>query len=99
MQKAGGKVIRLTRSDHKDPHSSESALEEWDDYDAVIDNQNLTIAETVKRVIGVLDEWGWLGKEIAKQEIKQRLAEQLSQSEPAQKPELVGGIHTIKKDA
>jgi len=91
IQKAGGKVVRLTRSPHKDSHKSESALDSWDNFDAVIDNQDMSIHESVKNLIGILDEWGWLGKEITATEAK-------AQWEPkTSEPKLVGGIHTIKK--
>ena len=91
IQNAGGKVVRLTRSPHKDSHSSESALDKWDNFDAVIDNQNMSVEESVKEVINLLDTWGWLGKEVT-------AAEARGQWEPKpDEPKLVGGIHTIKE--
>jgi hypothetical protein len=99
VQKAGGKVIRLTRSPHEDKHNSELSLDDCENFDAVIDNANMSIHEAAKKLIEILDNWGWLGKEISKSEIENRLANNLNpqavQSEP--EPELVGGIHTIKK--
>tara|TARA_Y100001973_G_scaffold100302_1_gene161159 strand:- start:3396 stop:4274 length:879 start_codon:yes stop_codon:yes gene_type:complete len=96
IQNAGGKIIRLTRSPHSDSHSSELSLDKYEDFDAVIDNQNLTIAEACKEIIDNLDSWGWLGKEISQSEINQKLAAQLGQQKE-EKPQIVGGIHTIKK--
>ena len=83
IQGAGGKVIRLTRSLYEDNHSSETNLDECEKFDAIIDNQDMNINETNHRIIGLLDEWGWLGEEVSTQE---------------QKPELVGGIHKIKEN-
>jgi hypothetical protein len=43
----GGKVIRLTRNPYPDDiHSSETALDNYEGFDVVIDNANLTISET-----------------------------------------------------
>tara|TARA_R110000824_G_scaffold9932_14_gene44165 strand:+ start:5019 stop:5873 length:855 start_codon:yes stop_codon:yes gene_type:complete len=89
IQKAGGKVIRLTRSPHADKHSSESALDKWDNFDAVIDNSKLDINESCSELIEILDGWGWLSKSVTPAE--------KTTEEQAAKPELVGGIHTIKK--
>jgi len=89
IQKAGGKIIRLTRSPHEDEHSSESALNEWDNFDAVIDNAELNINESCQELISILDGWGWLNKLVTPS--KDSTKEQETQ------PELVGGIHTIKK--
>ena len=43
---AGGKVIRLTRSPLQDSHVSEHALDDWTEWDLVIDNQDLTVEAT-----------------------------------------------------
>ena len=100
VQKAGGKVIRLTRSPHKDKHNSELSLDDCENFDAVIDNADMSIHEAAKKLIETLDNWGWLGKEISQSEINTKLASQLNsqmtEPEPTE-PELVGGIHTIKK--
>jgi hypothetical protein len=91
IQGAGGKVINLTRNKFTDSHVSESALTGFSGFDIVIDNENLSIHETNVKIIEVLDLWGWLGKDIHPDPIIPHNA-----SEP--KPELVGGIHTIKED-
>ena len=62
IQKAGGKVIRLTRKPHEDAHPSETALDNYENFDAVIDNQNFDINETNIKIMEVLREWGWLKK-------------------------------------
>lgn len=82
IQDAGGKVIRLTRSENSDNHSSETGLDNYKNFDGVIENKDLEIQETNKQIISLLDKWGWLGEEIKK--------------EPT-KPEIVGGIHKIKE--
>lgn len=64
VQNAGGKVIRLTRGINGDSHSSEMELNDFDKYDAVLDNENLTIQESCVKLLEILDGWGWLAKEI-----------------------------------
>ena len=87
VQRAGGKVIRLTRGDDSDDsHSSEVEVNNIE-YDAVIDNKDLSLLETNKKVISLLEQWGWLGDVI-----------QPVVPEPVEdKPELVGGIKKIKE--
>lgn len=64
VQKSGGKVIRLTRSvKGKDIHKSELALDNYAGFDAVIDNQNMTIEESCQHLVQLIDEWGWMSKE------------------------------------
>lgn len=89
IQDAGGKIINLTRSKFTDSHASESALDEFSGFDAVIDNENLSIHETNMKIIEHLDQWGWLGKDIQ--------PEPVTPVDPTQ-PELVGGIHKIKEE-
>ena len=87
IQNAGGKVIKLTRHiDTKDRHASETALEDWEDWDAIIDNHNLSIHETNVELVKTLDSWEWLGNEIKKPE-----------PEPKVDKQLVGGIHKFKE--
>jgi hypothetical protein len=59
VQNAGGKVIRLTRSIDEDFHPSESALDSYESFDAIIDNKNMTIEESCHELIKILDSWGW----------------------------------------
>jgi hypothetical protein len=88
IQNAGGKVIKLTRSAHKDSHKSENAFDKDYEFDAVLDNKNMSIHETNIEIMKRLDEWGWLGKEVTKEEkiVKEE-------------PELVGGIHKFREDS
>ena len=61
IQEAGGKVIRLTRQAFsEDQHSSESALSDYEGFDAVIDNSESTIDETNRAILKQLLDWGWL---------------------------------------
>ena len=55
IQKAGGKVIRLTRCAFpEDKHPSETSLDkdvyDWSNFDAVIDNQDLALSDTCVQV-------------------------------------------------
>jgi hypothetical protein len=89
VKQAGGKIIHLTRNPYKDTHTSETALKDFDDYDAVIDTENLSIHEACKELMNILEEWGWLGSEI-------QLPEEDEISEP-NTPTLVGGVQKIKE--
>ena len=60
IQKAGGKVVRLTRSPHEDQHKSETALNNYKGFDHTIDNASLTVDETNRSLMELLREWGWL---------------------------------------
>lgn len=64
VQAAGGKVIRLTRGETTDGHSSETDLDNFDGYDAVIDTANLSIEESCKQLFNILNDWNWIPKEI-----------------------------------
>lgn len=90
IQSSGGKVIHLTRSKFKDSHASESSLNDFDGFDYVIDNKDLSIHETNVKIIEILDQWGWLGKDIQ--------PEKVTPLSPESEPELVGGIHQIKEE-
>ena len=46
VQKAGGKVIRLTRSLYESTHQSEIDADSYEGFDGVIDNQNMSIEES-----------------------------------------------------
>lgn len=68
IQKAGGKVIRLTRDPHHDTHYSETALDkenfDWSKFDAVIDNANMSIEEQNVELYKILKNWNMLPVEI-----------------------------------
>jgi hypothetical protein len=89
VQEGGGKVIRLTRCNHKDSHASECALSSYKNFDAVIDNQNASISETNIEIIKTLTEWGWMGTELKPEELKKS---------PNETPHLIGGIHKFHEE-
>ena len=60
IKKAGGRVIRLTRSPHEDEHESETALNDYEGFDHVLDNANANIDDTNRAIMEVLRGWGWL---------------------------------------
>ena len=73
IQKAGGKVIGLTRKPFQDDHASERVIEDNIDLlDGVIDNQGMSIDEMCKAVLAKIDDWGWLGAPVVNNK-KQKL--------------------------
>lgn len=62
IQAAGGKVIRLTRNIYgdSDQHPSETALDEYNGFDYVLDNQNMSIKEQNESIYNQLAEWGFV---------------------------------------
>ena len=65
IHEAGGKVVRLTRTDwiflcSKDVHDSEVALDQdrydWTNFDAILDNANMTIGEQQQIMIKILQD-------------------------------------------
>ncbi len=67
VKAVGGKVIRLTRTTEeaaKNTHKSNTALDNVDPaiFDAVIDNQNLSLQEMFAELIKILENWEWLQK-------------------------------------
>jgi hypothetical protein len=61
MKEQKAKLIYLTRSTSQDAHASENGFGDFNDFDAVIDNQNITIEETTIELMKIIDSWGWLG--------------------------------------
>jgi len=65
IQEAGGKVLRLTKDVMgEDAHESENQLNpdrfDHNRFDAIIDNEKMTIAEQNDAVKDTLDQWGYL---------------------------------------
>jgi hypothetical protein len=64
VQQAGGIVIRLTRKPFDSDHPSETALEknnyDWNNFDIILDNKNLTTDEQKKILIPLLQQKGIL---------------------------------------
>lgn len=70
VQKAGGRVVRLTRGmQSKDNHPSETALDpdnfDWNKFDAVLDNAGPdgTIGNQNTMLFQMLQQWGWIDPE------------------------------------
>ena len=68
VHQSGGKVIRLTRNGNDpDNHASETALDkanfDWNQFDAVIDNENLDMRQSNEAVYNQLREWKWVDME------------------------------------
>ena len=64
VREAGGKVIRFTRNPHEDNHPSETALENHDDFDCVLDNAGMNIDQTNRAILAQLKEWQWVNAKI-----------------------------------
>ncbi len=59
IQRAGGKVIRFTRSPYQDEHVSETALDNYDGFDYVLDNSEMSIEEQNEAMNRILSEWDY----------------------------------------
>ena len=64
MKKVGAKVIKLTRKIDNDDSESEVDLDNYKNFDAVIDNKNMTIHEKNINLFNILKQWGWVEGEI-----------------------------------
>jgi hypothetical protein len=60
IQQAGGKVVRLTRVAVDDQDISEIDLDNHDGFDAIIDNQDMTIQQTNEEILKLVVDWGML---------------------------------------
>lgn len=65
IHKAGGKVIRLTRNnDSPDKHISENLLNkdvyDWNNFDHILDNEDMTMFEQEAELFELLKNWEWL---------------------------------------
>lgn len=69
IQAAGGKVLRFTRAPFagQDEHKSETALDDYTGFDAIIDNANMNITEQNMAVTQQLIEWGYVNWTINKE--------------------------------
>lgn len=63
IQQLGGVVIRLTRNPIQDNHPSETALDNYAGFDAVLDNREMSIAQQNEAMFGLLMEKGWLERD------------------------------------
>lgn len=65
IQQSGGKVIRLTRITEEasvNTHISNTALDDYEGFDAVIDNQNLTMDEMFGKLMQILMDFEWFAE-------------------------------------
>lgn len=63
IKNAGGNIIQLTRNDTNiSHHASENGIAKFTEFDAVLDNANMTIEESTKELLSILDSWGWGGE-------------------------------------
>lgn len=61
IKNAGGKVIYLKRGlASADGHISENELDGYNNFDYVIDNNNISLEDTFKEVLSAIDSWGWM---------------------------------------
>lgn len=62
IKSIGGKVIYLTRSVSEDSHSSENGFVDYDmsNFDAIIDNKDLSMADKNNQLDRILQEFGYL---------------------------------------
>lgn len=58
IRNMGGVVIRLTRAPFADSHETECALDGYEGFDYVLDNDGMTVEATVKAVLTWLEERG-----------------------------------------
>lgn len=63
VQKAGGKVVYLTRNPYQDNDLSEKEIQGYNDFDCIIDNSKMSIHEANVEIMNTLESWGWLGDE------------------------------------
>jgi len=56
IHRLGGIVIRLLRNPCNETHESETALDDYDGFDVMVDNRNMTIVEQDDYVMGMLHE-------------------------------------------
>lgn len=60
VQAKGGKVVDFTRCPFpQDRHESEIALDNFN-FDAIVDNKNMTLREKNETVLQLVKDWGWL---------------------------------------
>jgi len=64
VQSAGGKVVRLTRgpASYTDLHASETALDNYEGFDVILDNADMNVDEQNIEFQKILTNWGWLDK-------------------------------------
>ena len=56
----GAKSLRLLRNPLNDDHKSETALDNYTQFDVVLDNSSMNIKEQNQAVLDILRNWGWI---------------------------------------
>jgi len=64
IQKAGGRVIKLTRAPYADSHASEIELDKCTSFDYMLDNSKMDINEQNQAIYKLLKDWNWLQAEV-----------------------------------
>lgn len=88
IRDVGGKVLKFLRNPLNMEHDSETALDNIpnENFDAIIDNSEMSISEQNEMTIQVLKEWGWIDFDIVETE-----------PEPEPKKELPKSRDTVAK--
>lgn len=60
----GAKTLRLTRCRFEDQHASEIELNEYNGFDYILDNQNITMKQKNHAAFAVLQQWGFINGDI-----------------------------------
>lgn len=68
LKNEGAKLVYLTRTIGNDGHISENGFGDFNDFDTIIDNKNMTIEETHRELIQAIDSWGWIAQDTPKKE-------------------------------
>jgi hypothetical protein len=55
-----GKILKLLRQPHEDSHKSETSLKEYQGYDAIMDNRNMSIQEQCDALAQLLVQWDFI---------------------------------------
>jgi hypothetical protein len=63
IQNFGGVVIRLTREPLSDEHESETALDGYQGFDAVLDNRDMTVEQQNDAMWNLICGKGWLDRD------------------------------------
>lgn len=62
IHEVGGKVVRLTRKAFEDSHASEKDTDGYEGFDAVVDNQEMSIDQSAEHFLEILVEFGYTQK-------------------------------------
>lgn len=60
----GARTLRLARCMYEDAHSSENELNEYDGFDAILDNRQITMRQKNHAAFAILQGWGFIQGDI-----------------------------------